>query len=171
MVTAQTILAYVMQFTSLMGIDVDTSKVANDQVMCLAQNIYYESKGESLEGQIAVASVTINRTKHSAYPNSICEVVKQHTVSNVTKKIACSFSWYCDRSKREIKFDSKNGQIDQRKIEEFQLASLIAIKALNGQLPDNTKGATHFHNDTVRPRWANEMVRTVRYDGHTFYRD
>ena len=44
---------------------------------CLAMNIYHESRGERLEGQIAVAQVTINRMEHTKWPSTICEVVYQ----------------------------------------------------------------------------------------------
>ena len=44
---------------------------------CLALNVYFESRGEPLAGQYAVAAVTLNRVVHPAFPDSICQVVMQ----------------------------------------------------------------------------------------------
>ncbi len=44
---------------------------------CLAGAIYFESKGEPLSGQLAVANVIINRSKSGRFPADICSVVKQ----------------------------------------------------------------------------------------------
>ena len=45
---------------------------------CLALNIYHEARGESIEGQIAVSQVVMERVKSPKYPNTICEVVTLH---------------------------------------------------------------------------------------------
>ena len=44
---------------------------------CLARNVYYEARGESLAGQYAVAEVTMNRKAHPRFPSTVCEVVYQ----------------------------------------------------------------------------------------------
>jgi spore germination cell wall hydrolase CwlJ-like protein len=53
----------------------------NEEVECLALNIYHEARSESLAGQYAVADVTLNRVKDRRYPSSICGVVKQAVLS------------------------------------------------------------------------------------------
>ena len=50
---------------------------ASDSLRCLAGAIYFESKGEPLSGQLAVAHVIINRTKSGRFPTDVCAVVKQ----------------------------------------------------------------------------------------------
>ena len=66
-------------------------------IVCLATAIYYESRSEPLEGQVAVGNVIMNRVASDKFPNSPCEVVKQgrtwmgHMVRN-----QCHFSYYCD---------------------------------------------------------------------------
>lgn len=62
------------------------------QHWCLATAIYFEARGESYRGQVAVAQVVRNRVKHKAYPNSICSVVFQ----NQSWKNRCQFSFACD---------------------------------------------------------------------------
>ncbi|MES3153424.1 cell wall hydrolase [Sphingomonas faeni] len=50
---------------------------ADDALQCLAGAIYFESKGEPLTGQLAVAEVIINRAKSGRFPADVCAVVKQ----------------------------------------------------------------------------------------------
>ena len=49
----------------------------DEPVRCLAGAIYFESKGEPLAGQLAVAQVILNRTRSGRYPANVCGVVKQ----------------------------------------------------------------------------------------------
>ena len=101
MLTAQMILVYLLQAPNLVGINVDTTHINPEQAYCLAQNIYYESRNEDIQGQYAVASVTLNRANDPRFPNTVCGVVKQKTVSKRTKKLVCAFSWYCEGNKHK----------------------------------------------------------------------
>ena len=76
---------------------------SNEELECLALNIYFEAGVESTAGKLAVANVTINRKNSSDYPNTICSVVKEgkhYHDKKVDKKYPlrdrCQFSWYCD---------------------------------------------------------------------------
>ena len=60
---------------------------------CLALNIYWEARSESLLGQLAVAAVTLNRVAAPAFPDSVCEVVFQ---GEERGRHLCQFSWRCD---------------------------------------------------------------------------
>ena len=62
------------------------------QWACLAEAIYFEARGEPVEGQFAVAEVVLNRVDSPKCPNSICKVVRQGT----GRKPACQFSYNCD---------------------------------------------------------------------------
>ena len=62
------------------------------QWACLAEAIYFEARGEGVEGQFAVAEVILNRVDSPKFPNSICKVVRQGT----GRKHACQFSYNCD---------------------------------------------------------------------------
>ena len=59
-----------ISFTSL-------SKSAQKEMICLADNIYFEARNEPVEGMYGVAFVTMNRVRDGSYPNTICNVVKQ----------------------------------------------------------------------------------------------
>lgn len=171
MMTAKLLLVYLLQSTPTVGLDA-THTVDIDQAYCLAKNVYFESKGEDIQGQFAVASVTLNRAADPRYPSTVCDVVKQITVSNKTKKRVCQFSWYCEPGKRnEIALQRKDGSVDQRAVDQFQVASMVAIKTLAGAVPDNTRGSTHFHNPYISfPAWRHQLKKTMRVGNHDFYK-
>ena len=173
MLTAELLLAYLLSTANFVGLDFDTSKVDPEQAYCLAENIYYESKGEDIRGQYAVASVTLNRANDPRFPNTVCGVVKQTGVSRIGKNIVCAFSWYCESNKKgkEIPVRNKDGSINQAVVDQFQIASIIAITVLSGEVEDNTHGATHFHNPHIsQPEWRLEMKKTATIGNHTFYK-
>ena len=60
---------------------------------CLAMAVYYEARGENLDGMTHVAQVIVNRKNHSDFPDTICGVVKEDRGS---KSYDCQFSFYCD---------------------------------------------------------------------------
>jgi len=88
----------------------------HQEMICLAENIYFEARAESIEGKAAVANVTRNRVNSSLFPNSYCGVVYQGPVRESWKtkqdpnlepvyypiKHRCQFSWYCDGKKDVI---------------------------------------------------------------------
>jgi spore germination cell wall hydrolase CwlJ-like protein len=136
---------------------------------CLALNIYHEARGESLEGMIAVASVTLNRVASKRFPNTVCGVVFQGEHSEwwarehgkrVPIKNRCQFSWYCDGRSDEIKNPDA-----------WDMSVLISRSMLAGTLKGNTGGATHYYNPTkVNPWWSDSYIQTVMVDNHVFLR-
>jgi len=173
MITAKLLLAYLLSTGNFVGIDVDTSKVDSEQAYCLAENIYYEARNEDIRGQYAVASVTLNRANDARFPHTICEVVKYTAVSRISKKLVCAFSWYCENDKkgREIPVRNRDGTVNQQVVDQFQIASIVAITVLGGNVEDNTNGATHFHNPhTSNPAWRYQLTKTMAIGNHTFYK-
>jgi spore germination cell wall hydrolase CwlJ-like protein len=123
---------------------------------CLATGIYFESRGESVKGQAAVAQVILNRVRNPAYPKTICGVVYQ----NEDWTNACQFSFACDKIK-----DRVNSPYH------WQIARQVAMAVTSGKiwLPE-VGSATHYHAVYVKPRWAAEMVKVGRIGMHIFYR-
>ena len=122
---------------------------------CLAEAIYYEARGEPLQGQIAVAEVVLNRVDSRRYPNSICGVTRQ----GVGNGRACQFSYACNGQPERM---ANRGP---RERSEKLAAIMIA-----GRERSVTDGATHFHATYVRPGWARQYVRTAAIGAHIFYR-
>lgn len=114
---------------------------------CLALNVYYEARGESLSGQYAVAEVTMNRKAAIGYPKSVCEVVYQKG----------AFSWTAE------KVYQPGGQEWQRAL---KVAEDVYYQRRAGRLP----GVLHYHATYVRPEWSKERQRVARIGRHVFYR-
>ena len=149
------------------------------EAVCMALNIYYESRSDNLAGQYAVADVVLNRVQDSRYPNSICEVIKEGPVreSWKTKKDPdlseserifnpirnmCQFSWWCDGKSDEPKDETGWAQ-----------AQYVAGNIMyNGKYRGITEGATHYHATYVKPKWRFDrgMNHIGRIGSHIFYR-
>jgi spore germination cell wall hydrolase CwlJ-like protein len=123
---------------------------------CLAEAVYFESRGEAVRGQIAVAQVVLNRAFSGYYPTTVCGVVYQ----NKYRHFACQFTFACDNTPDVI-----------REPDMWERAKKIAKAMLDGQiwLPEVAK-STHYHAYWVRPSWVSEMKRTYKFGVHTFYR-
>lgn len=126
-------------------------------LMCVAAAIYFESRGEPVAGQVAVAHVIRNRMEDPRYPDNACDVVKQgYYWNDIPIRNMCQFSFYCD------------GKSDNPKdLRAWKDALYIA--ELSGYIPDSTDGATHYHSTKVFPQWAYTGEVTTKIHGHIFY--
>ena len=118
----------------------DLPKVNLSELNCLAKNIYHEARGEPVEGQLAVALVTLNRAETS----SVCKVVYQRK----------QFSW----TTRPKKINNKN---------EWNNSNQIAYQATVDRDKYNFS-ATHYHADYVKPNWR--LKRVTKIGKHIFYK-
>jgi hypothetical protein len=125
-----------------------STHAANAELECLAGAIYFESKGEPLSGQLAVAEVIINRTKSGRYPTSMCGVVKQRG----------QFSFV--RAGRLPPIPKQSAH--------WRKAVAIAHIALKDLADSPAANALSFHATYVSPRWRMKRVATV--GNHVFYR-
>jgi len=125
------------------------------QWRCLAEALYFEARGESVKGQFAVAEVILNRVDSSNYPDSVCSVINQGT----GRKYQCQFTYTCDGRKDVI---SEPRAFDQ--------VGRVANLMVNGASRSLTKGATHYHTKSVRPKWSRVYPRTATIGYHHFYR-
>ena len=132
-------------------------------VMCLAMNLYHETRGETLAGNIAVGYVTMNRVADPRYPDTVCGVVHQakyHGWDLVNPiKNRCQFSWYCDGL-------SDNPQDGKAMLESV----LIAQHIIAGTVTDISEGATHYHATYVNPYWSGDMTVVLEIGQHIFYK-
>jgi spore germination cell wall hydrolase CwlJ-like protein len=125
-------------------------------VKCLTEAIYFEARGETVRGQIAVAQVVMNRVFSGYYPNTVCGVVYQ----NASHHLACQFTFACDGISDVV-----------REPDAWERAKKIAAETIDGQLwlPEVGK-ATHYHAYWVHPSWVHEMTKMYKLGVHTFYR-
>ncbi|OYY64663.1 cell wall hydrolase [Sphingomonas sp. 28-62-11] len=120
----------------------------DSDLACLAGTIFFESKGESLQGQLAVANVVINRTKSGRFPRSICSVVKQPG----------QFSFV--RGGRMPSIGNGNAQ--------YRTALAVAQVAMAERWESPVANALFFHARHVSPGWR--LTRVAAIGGHVFYR-
>lgn len=118
------------------------------EMNCLAGAIYFESKGETLPGQLAVGRVVVARSKSGRFPSSYCGVVFQPS----------QFSFVRGQSMPAIKKNSRS----------WRQAVAIAHVAHEGSWRSPVEGALFFHATHVSPRWR--LTRIARVDNHVFYR-
>lgn len=118
------------------------------QLHCLAGAIYFESKGESLDGQLAVAKVVMERAASSRFPNSYCGVVYQRS----------QFSFVRNGSMPNIRTSSAA----------WSNAKKIAKIAHEDMWDSKVEGALFFHASRVSPGWR--LKRIAQIDNHVFYR-
>lgn len=143
----------------------------NDDLECLALNIYHEARSESLAGQYAVADVTINRVQDRRYPSTICGVVKQAVLSQwgldrgmaIPRKNMCQFSWYCDGLA-----DDPVETYSWLRAQDIA-RDMIFVRKYRGI----TEGSTHYHANYVNPKWSShESMRLIgRIGDHIFYKE
>ncbi|QQR38112.1 cell wall hydrolase [Devosia rhizoryzae] len=132
------------------------ANLSDKEMWCLATAIYFEARGETYRGQVAVAQVVLNRVKDHRYPNTICGVVFQ----NQNKRNACQFSFACDGIPEAV---TERGPWAQ--------AEEIAQKVTSGELYLTEVGeATHYHATYVSPPWARRMTKVTQVGLHVFYK-
>ena len=148
---------------------------AEDELKCMAENIYFEGRAEPMMGKVAIGKVVMNRIDSDRHPNTVCGVVHEgpHRESWKTRgkdvpdedrkffplRNKCDFSWYCD-GKPDIPEDSKTWE------ECLKLANMIMDEGMF----DFTHGSTHYHNDQVDPYWNKHLKKTLVIDNHIFYK-
>ena len=122
----------------------------------MATAIYFEARGESYRGQVAVGQVVMNRLAHPIYPKTICGVVFQ----NEQMRNACQFSFACDGIPETVTEPQAWAQ-----------AESIAKGVISGSLylPE-VENATHYHATYVYPDWAPQLKRVTKIGNHIFYK-
>lgn len=152
------------EYNKELTIDVPYSALnykAKEQVECIAQNVYFEAGSESKEGQLAVAMVTMKRTKSSAFPSTPCGVVRQKT-NNI-----CQFSWWCDKQLQQKALKYNYSPAEKQRLKEVRRVAMYAY--LNyGEIEDPSKGAMFYHATYVNPQW--KLKRIAKIGNHIFYR-
>lgn len=122
----------------------------DEETNCLATAVYFEARGESLEGQLAVARVVMNRAASGKYPPSWCATIKQHA----------QFSFV------------RNGQFPQADTGSaaWGRAEGIARLATANVIPTVGTDVLWYHANYVAPSWGHRLNRAEQIGAHIFYR-
>lgn len=128
----------------------DADYALSEQMQCLAGAVYFESRGEPLNGQLAVAQVVINRADSERFPSSYCGVVYQRA----------QFSFIKNGTMPRIKTGSNA----------WKRAKAIARIAHEGMWESEAADSLYFHAKYVRPSWSRKKTARATIKTHIFYR-
>ena len=130
------------------------------QLLCMAEAIYFESRGEPFTGQVAVAQVILQRVESKLFPNDACSVVHQGRLhkGGSPVKHKCEFSYWCDGRLEEVEDEGA-----------YREAISVATLVSEGVRILSVKNALHYHAIYVRPYWADSYKRRAQIGRHVFY--
>jgi len=128
------------------------------QVMCLAVAIFFEARGEPIDGQELVANVILNRVEHSSYPDTVCEVVNQPKQFSYTHELPSlgmsdnplDYNTYHDRKAWEISKSLAQETLDNGVVNPYIIM---------------------YHNTSVEPYWSEYYEVSGVVGNHKFYRE
>ena len=128
--------------------------------LCLTQAIYHEARGESEQGQWAVANVIINRAMSHKFPSTLCGVVFQNADQGFHR---CQFTFACDG-----RSDLGTERAAWNRATKMAAVAYSEFKQGDrpGVIPD---GALYYHTVSVNPGWSNKFKRVATIGAHEFY--
>lgn len=132
-------------------------------IECLAKNIYFEARGEPVDGQYAVAEVVIHRVQSRRFPHSICDVIHEAEHYKWNPKILikhrCNFSWFCDHKPDVVK-----------NTKAYKKCLYIATEILtNPEYQNRIPYALYYHAKYARPKWSAKKEQVAIIGNHYFY--
>lgn len=146
---------HIEQATESISNTIETISYSKKELMCLAQNIFFEARGADIDEKIRVANVTINRVNSDKFPSTVCE--------NVFSPY--QFSW--THEKHDLKSTINSNKLEYKAWQE----SLNVAKAqLGHRLPDLTNGSMFYHTHKIKPQWSKKMNNTVSSKWHQYYK-
>lgn len=122
----------------------------DEQANCLATAVYFEARGESVEGQLAVARVVMNRASSGRYPPDWCGVVKQPAQFSFVRH--GQFPWIDTASTA------------------WARAQGVARLAVANVVPSVGTDVLWYHANYVAPSWGQRLNVVERIGAHIFYR-
>jgi len=127
-----------------------TGAALSEEANCIATAVYFEARGEALEGQLAVARVIMNRAASGQYPSSWCSVVKQ----------PAQFSFV-----RHGQFPTINTASAA-----WAKAQGVTRLAMSNVIPSLSDDVLWYHADYVNPSWGHRLSMAQKIGAHIFYR-
>ena len=130
----------------------DDGASLDEQARCIAVAVYHEARGETVEGQLAVAKVIMNRAASGKYPSSWCATVKQ----------PWQFSFVNPRS-GEFPFTDTSSNAWRKAVAITKLAVANAVPTLSNDV-------LWYHADYVAPSWGRRLSFVQKIGTHIFYK-
>jgi len=124
-----------------------------EQELCLAEALYFEARGETVLGQIAVAEVILNRAESDRFPDTVCEVIYQGS----ERRNAYQFSYVCDGVPEHFQERAA-----------YERAKRIAASLYNEGRAGLVRGAEFYHAISVQPSWAGRLQKVAQIGDQVF---
>jgi len=128
-----------------------------DDLECLAENVYFEARGEPIEGQYAVAEVTLNRTRSEHFPHTVCGVVHETRWDPSRRRFVADFSW------------TELGAMSPEDGPAWRQAMAVASAAYEDLHEPLVPTALFYHATGVRPAWSRTRKVVATIGNHIFY--
>jgi N-acetylmuramoyl-L-alanine amidase len=163
-------LVAIIWFASVSGTDVEPARIQAEQraqqralrraddLECLAENVYFEARGEPLDGQYAVAEVTLNRARAQNFPHTICQVVHEMRWDPGRRRYVADFSW------------TELGPLTPENGAAWKVATMVATAVYDDLREPLVPGALFYHATSVQPSWARSRKVITTIGKHVFYR-
>lgn len=125
-----------------------------EEVMCVTEAVYFEARGEPVEGRYAVGRLIQNRVESPRYPETFCKVVEQYK----------QFSY---RNSGAPKIVIKS--VAEPNADALWWSVQVSLDITNNQIPDFLNGALHYYaHNSVTPSWDSpDLLRQV-IANHTY---
>jgi N-acetylmuramoyl-L-alanine amidase len=127
-------------------------------LQCLAENIYFEARGEPVKGQVAVGEVTLNRLRSRHFPKTVCKVVHDSRWDPSRKRFVAHFSW------------TDLEMLNQPHGPAWEQAKDVAIAVYDEINEPVVPDALFYHATSVNPIWARNKQIVAKIGNHIFYR-
>ena len=150
-------LGFIFRFAYTDHLEVQAEQQRQTDLTCLARNIYFEARGESVAGQHAVAEVTMNRVASKHFPDTVCSVVHEQRWDAIRKRNVGAFSW--------TELDS----LSKPKGKPWQRATMVAVAAYDYEETPQVPGALFYHAERITPRWSRTKKLVAKIGRHKFY--
>jgi spore germination cell wall hydrolase CwlJ-like protein len=128
------------------------------ELRCLAENVYFEARGEPLEGQYAVAEVTLNRTRAPNFPHTVCGVVHETRWDPGRGRWVADFSW------------TELGLASPEDGPAWRQAMAVAAAEYDDLREPFVPDALFYHSTSVHPPWARARKVVATIGNQIFYR-
>jgi|KBSSwiStaDraftv2_1062776.scaffolds.fasta_scaffold20037_3 spore germination cell wall hydrolase CwlJ-like protein len=136
----------------------EAARIRAAELRCLAENVYFEARGEPLDGQYAVAEVTLNRTRSPYFPKTVCGVVHDTRWDPERRRFVAHFSW--------TQMEPKSDPWGPAWQDAIAVAGAVYDESYMPRVPD----ALYYHAIGVQPYWASSRHQVARIGNHVFYR-
>ncbi len=150
-------LGFIFHFAHTDRLHVEAELQRHADLTCLARNIYFEARGESVAGQHAVAEVTMNRVASKRFPDTVCSVVHEQRWDTIRKRNVGAFSW------------TELGPLPKPKGKPWKRAMKVAIASYDEQEAPQVPGALFYHAERITPRWSKTKKMVAKIGRHKFY--